>query len=142
VRDVTERLLAMGVDQVAISDTVGAASPRDVATTVEHVLRHVPRRRIALHFHDTFGTAVANVYAGLQLGVDTFDSSAGGLGGCPFAPGAAGNLATEDLVYLLDRLGIESGVDIGRVLEAAEVVTDYLGRPPVSRQWRRLRGAG
>jgi len=137
VREVSERLLGIGVDQVAISDTIGAAAPTDVHRTVGYVLERVPRDRIALHFHDTYGTALANVFAGLQLGIDTFDSSAGGLGGCPFAPGAAGNVATEDLVYMLDRMGIETGVSLEGVLDAARIVGTALGRDLTSRQWKR-----
>jgi isopropylmalate/homocitrate/citramalate synthase len=92
--------------------------------------------RLALHFHDTRGTALANVLAGLQLGVTTFDSSAGGLGGCPFAPGAAGNLATEDMVYMLDGLGIETGVSLAKVVEASSFLAGVLGRRPVSRYFQ------
>ncbi len=144
VRDVTAKLFDLGVDEVAISDTIGAAVPTDVLETVSFVLEKLPVERIALHFHDTYGTALANVVAGLELGVTTFDASAGGLGGCPFAPGAAGNLATEDLVYLLDRMKIQTGlagqpgVDLGKVIEAASVVARVLNRQLPSAQWRRL----
>lgn len=141
VREVSESLLAMGVDEVAISDTLGAAAPRDVHETVGYVMQTVPRERIALHFHDTYGTAIANVCAGLELGVTTFDASAGGLGGCPFAPGAAGNLATEDLVYLLNRMGISHGVELAKIIAAAEVVAAALDRPLTSKQWMRLKCA-
>jgi hydroxymethylglutaryl-CoA lyase len=138
VLDVTQRLLALGVDEVAISDTIGAAAPTDVDRTVGFVLQHIPATKIALHFHDTYGTALANVVAGLQLGITTFDSSAGGLGGCPFAPGAAGNVATEDLVYLLERMGIATGVNIEKTVAAADIMAAALQRPLTSRQWRRL----
>ena len=141
VRDVAERLHAMGVDEVAISDTIGAAAPRDVESVVEHVAGVVPREQLALHFHDTYGTALANVYAGLQLGITTIDASAGGLGGCPYAPGAAGNLATEDLVYLLDRLGVESGVNLDGVFEASRVIAATLGCELPGKQYRRLSAA-
>ncbi len=141
VRQLTEDLLGIGVDEVAISDTIGAASPRDVLETVGFVVQKVPASKIALHFHDTYGTALANVYAGLELGIQTFDSSAGGFGGCPFAPGAAGNLATEDLVYMLDRMGIQTGVSLPKVVEAADVIAKALKRDPPSRQWRRLKGS-
>ena len=140
VRELTETLLDMGVDEVAISDTIGAASPKDILETVGFVLERVSKDRLALHLHDTYGTALANVCAGLSLGVDTFDASAGGLGGCPYAPGASGNLATEDLVYLLDRMGIETGVSLSRVVDAADLVAVELGRGLPSRQWCRLRG--
>lgn len=139
VRDVTEQLLDLGVDEVAISDTIGAAAPTDVLETVGFVLERVESGKIALHFHDTYGTALANVVAGLELGITTFDASAGGLGGCPYAPGASGNLATEDLVYLLDRMGINTGVSLDGVVSAAGVVADCLDRELTSRQWRRLR---
>lgn len=140
VLELTQQLLELGCDEVAISDTIGAAAPRDVHETVGHVLAAVPAERIALHFHDTYGTALANVAAGLQLGVATYDASAGGLGGCPFAPGAAGNLATEDLVYMLDRMGIRTGVNLRGVVEAADVIATHLGRELPSRNYRRLRG--
>jgi hydroxymethylglutaryl-CoA lyase len=141
VVDVTRRLLDIGVDQVAISDTLGAASPKDVFQTVGAVLAHVPAERLALHLHDTYGTALANVVAGLELGITTFDSSAGGLGGCPFAPGASGNLATEDLVYLMERMGVRTGVDLTRLHAASTAIADVLGRPLPSRQWQRLAGS-
>jgi len=138
VRELTQRLMDMGIDEVAISDTIGAASPRDIFETVSHVLSTVPREKIALHLHDTYGTALANVLAGLQLGITTFDSSAGGLGGCPYAPGASGNLATEDLVYMLDRMGIRTGVDLHRVAAASSLIATQLGRRLPGRQWQRL----
>jgi hydroxymethylglutaryl-CoA lyase len=135
-----EELRALGVDEVVLSDTIGAAVPTDIETTVGAVLARVPAARLALHLHDTYGTALANVMAGLELGITTFDAAAGGLGGCPFAPGAAGNLATEDLVYALDRMGIASGVQLDGVLDAADVIAGALGREPSSRQWRLRRG--
>jgi hydroxymethylglutaryl-CoA lyase len=107
------------VDELSIGDTIGVAGPGDVARTVEPLLAAVPVAKVALHFHDTRGTALANVLAGLELGVATFDASAGGLGGCPYAPGALGNLATEDLLYMLASLGIETGVDIEKVRAAS-----------------------
>lgn len=139
VCEVTEALLAMGVDEVAISDTIGAAVPTDVSRTVGALLQNVTPDRIALHLHDTYGTALANVCAGLELGIATFDASAGGLGGCPFAPGAAGNLATEDLVYLLERMGIATGVDLDKLIEASAYIRGVLGRELSSRNLRRLR---
>ncbi|MHC5113056.1 MAG: hydroxymethylglutaryl-CoA lyase [Planctomycetota bacterium] len=141
VRDVTEALLEMGVDEVAISDTIGAAAPRDIAETVGWVLQRVPKEKLALHLHDTYGMALANVYAGLELGIATYDATAGGFGGCPYAPGASGNVATEDLVYLLDRLGIETNVDLEQVVAAAEIVAGALGKDPPSRQYRRIQSA-
>ncbi len=137
VRAITERLLELGIDEVAVSDTIGAASPKDVLETVAHLLQTIPRTRIALHFHDTYGMALANVFAGLQMGITVYDSSTGGLGGCPFAPGAAGNLATEDLVYMLDRMGIQTGVNVDKLLEAGMIVSKALNRPMRSAQWRK-----
>ena len=105
------------------------------------MLKSIPPGKLALHLHDTYGTALANVLAGLQLGITTFDSSAGGLGGCPYAPGASGNLATEDLVYMLDRMGIQCGVDLKKVFEASSIIADKWGRTLPSRQWQRLKAA-
>jgi hydroxymethylglutaryl-CoA lyase len=112
VASLAARLLDLGVFEVAISDTIGIAHPGQVPRVLEAVLARLPVNAVALHFHDTRGTALANVLAALPFGITTFDASAGGLGGCPFAPGAAGNLATEDLVYMLDGLGIDTGVSL------------------------------
>ena len=142
VADVASRLHDMGVFQVAISDTIGAAHPGQVPIVLDAVTTQIPLEQIALHFHDTRGTALANVLAGLDYGVTTFDSSAGGLGGCPYAPGAAGNLATEDLLYMLNGLGIETGVSIDAVASASRFIetkldhrlpSRYLQAPPLSR---------
>ena len=141
VAETTQALLQMGVDEVSVSDTIGAACPNDVDRVLSCVLESSPLNAIALHFHDTYGTALANVCAGLRLGVATFDASSGGLGGCPFAPGATGNLATEDLVYLFDRMGIASGVDLQRQAEASRFIAGVLGRPLPSRQLQRLNAA-
>ena len=127
---VAAQLLELGVDEVAVSDTIGVATPGDVRRVVGALEQGgIGPERMALHLHDTRGTALANVWAGLELGVRCFDASAGGTGGCPYAPGAAGNLATEDLVYLLDREGLRHGVDLDGVLEAARFIADELGRP-------------
>lgn len=122
VVSLTERLLDMGVFEVAVSDTIGVAQPGQVTTVLDALTSRVDVARLALHFHDTRGTALANVLAGLMGGVRTFDASAGGLGGCPFAPGASGNLATEDLIYMLDGLGVDTGVSLTGVREASAVV--------------------
>jgi isopropylmalate/homocitrate/citramalate synthase len=128
--EVALRLLELGVDEVCFGDTIGVGVPSHVlALTQVAVEAGVPLERIAYHFHDTRGTALANVAAGLESGVRCFDSSAGGTGGCPYAPGAAGNLATEDLVYFLDASGWTSGVSLEGVLEAARFIADALGRP-------------
>jgi len=128
--DVAARVLELGADEVCFGDTIGVGVPAQVTrlTTLAHG-RGIPVERIAFHFHDTRGTALANVVAGLDAGVRCFDASTGGTGGCPYAPGAAGNLATEDLVYLLDGLGLEHGVRLDGVLEAARFISRQLGRP-------------
>ena len=133
VAEVSAALIEMGAYEVAVSDTIGIAHPGQVPPVVEAVAARVPIERIALHFHDTRGTALANVLMALQLGVTTFDASAGGLGGCPYAPGATGNLATEDLLYMLDGLAIETGVDIDKVLAASRFIEATLGHPLASR---------
>lgn len=127
---VAQALLELGVDEVSIGDTIGVAGPADVRRVVGALLRGgIGVDRLAMHFHDTRGTALANVTAALELGVRTFDASTGGTGGCPYAPGAAGNLATEDLVYLLEREGLSHGVDLDGVVRAAEAISESLGRP-------------
>jgi hydroxymethylglutaryl-CoA lyase len=133
VAALTTRLLAMGAFEVAVSDTIGIAHPGQVARLLEMLLASLPADRLALHFHDTRGTAAANVVAGLLAGIRRFDASAGGIGGCPYAPGAAGNLATEDLLYMLDGLGVKTGVAIGRVAAAAQFIEERLGHAVPSR---------
>ncbi len=140
VAELTEQLLELGADEIALSDTIGAAAPRDVFAVGEAILNRVSAPRLALHLHDTYGTALSNVLAGLQMGITTYDAAVAGLGGCPFAPGAAGNLATEDLVYFLDRMGITTEVDLARVLDAADAAASLVGSPPRSRQWSRVCG--
>lgn len=127
---VAERLLTLGVDELSIGDTIGVAGPADVRRVVGALLdAGIGPDRLAMHFHDTRGTAVANVATAIGQGIRCFDASTGGTGGCPYAPGAAGNLATEDLVYLLDREGLRHGVDLDGVLRAAESISATLGRP-------------
>lgn len=135
---ISRRLLELGADELAISDTVGAAGPADVHRVLDAlVAAGIGPEAIGFHFHDTRGTALANVMAALERGVMTFDASTGGTGGSPFAPGAAGNLATEDLVYLLDRQGLRHGVDLDGVLAAARFVAEALGGPePTSKVGR------
>lgn len=137
---VTKQLLDMGVDEVAISDTIGAAAPTDIRRVLNRLIREIPARNLALHLHDTYGTALANASAGLDMGITTFDASTGGLGGCPYAPGASGNLATEDLVYMLERMGIQTGLSIPKLVAAADSVARLLNRSLPSHQWQRLRG--
>jgi hydroxymethylglutaryl-CoA lyase len=136
VADVAGALIDMGAFEVAVSDTIGIAHPGQVPRVVGAVAERVPLAKIALHFHDTRGTALANVLAALDLGVATFDSSAGGLGGCPYAPGATGNLATEDLVYMLDGLGIETGVNLEALIEASRFIETRLDHQLPSRYFR------
>ena len=134
VVDVSLRLVDLGADEICVGDTIGVGVPAQVrAITSALVAAGIALDRLAYHFHDTRGTALANVLAGLEDGVSCFDSSTGGTGGCPYAPGAAGNLATEDLVYLLDGMGIEHAARLGGVLGAARFVAEQLGRPLASK---------
>jgi hydroxymethylglutaryl-CoA lyase len=127
------RLLELGVFEVAVSDTIGIAHPGQVTQVLDTVLTRVPAGRLALHFHDTRGTALANVLAALPYGIATFDASVGGLGGCPYAPGAAGNLATEDLIYMLNGLGAKTGVSLPALSEASRFIGSRLDHPLPSR---------
>jgi hydroxymethylglutaryl-CoA lyase len=126
VVEVTGRLFALGCAEVSIGDTIGVATPNQVTEMVGLLAGIAPADHIALHLHDTRGTALANAYAGLAQGITCFDSAAGGLGGCPYAPGASGNLATEDLLYMLHGLGVETGVDLERVVEASRYLAGVL----------------
>jgi len=142
VREVVHKLLDLSVDEISIGDTIGVATPSDVYDVIEALYESgVTRGVLALHFHDTRGTALANVFAGLQCGVTTYDASAGGLGGCPYAPGASGNLATEDLLYLLEGLGIHTGVTLARVVEASRRLAQSLGHRPPGRYLSAVWGA-
>jgi len=136
VASVAEALMNMGAFEVAISDTIGIAHPGRVRGVVAVVAEAVPLHAVALHFHDTRGTALANVLTALELGISTFDASAGGLGGCPYAPGATGNLATEDLIYVLNGLGIETGVDLNALVQASAFIEPRVGHPLPSRYYR------
>lgn len=136
VADISAALMEMGAFEVAVSDTIGIAHPGQVPAVLEAVAARVPLALIALHFHDTRGTALANVLAALQHGVATYDASCGGLGGCPYAPGATGNLATEDLIYMLDGLGIETGVRLDGLMEASTFIEPLVGHPLPSRYFR------
>lgn len=129
VLEVTARLLDLGCFEVSIGDTIGVGTPMQVQGLLALLLHVIPQRRLAMHFHDTRGTALVNVLSALELGISTFDASAGGLGGCPYAPGASGNLATEDLVYLLEGMGIETGVDLDKLVAASKAIETYLTHP-------------
>jgi len=133
VANVAAQLADLGVYEVAVSDTIGVAHPGLVSRILDAVLARVSVDRLALHFHDTRGTALANVHAALPYGVKTFDASAGGLGGCPYAPGAAGNLATDDLIYMLDGLGLETGVLLAALSEATKFIGSKIDHPLPSR---------
>ncbi len=133
VREVTLALLELGVAQVSIGDTIGVGMPNQVYDLTGLLLKDMPVERLAVHFHDTRGTALANVLAALQVGITTVDSSSAGLGGCPYAPGASGNLATEDLLYMLNGMGIKTGVDIGKLAKASRYILQALGKPPASK---------
>jgi isopropylmalate/homocitrate/citramalate synthase len=130
---VARRLVDGGCDEVSIGDTIGVAVPTQVADVVGRLKDVIPADRLAVHFHDTRGTALANVLAALQEGLGVVDSAAGGLGGCPYAPGASGNLATEDLLYMLHGMGIETGVDLAAVAGASRELAARLGRALPSR---------
>ena len=129
VLEVTARLMDLGCYEVSIGDTIGVGTPMQVQGLLHLLTQVIPRDRLAMHFHDTRGMAVANTLAALELGITGFDASAGGLGGCPYAPGASGNVATEDLVYLFDGLGIEHGVDLDKLVAAAAVIAPWLDHP-------------
>jgi hydroxymethylglutaryl-CoA lyase len=139
VAEVSAALMEMGAFEVAVSDTIGIAHPGQVPLVIDAVRTRVPLEQIALHFHDTRGTALANVLTALELGVTTFDAAAGGLGGCPYAPGATGNLATEDLVYMLNGLGIATGVNLEALLEASAFIETRVGHALPSRYYRASR---
>jgi hydroxymethylglutaryl-CoA lyase len=139
VADVAARILDLGVFEVSVSDTIGIAHPGQVPRVLEAVLARLPADRVALHFHDTRGTALANVVTALPFGINTFDASAGGLGGCPYAPGAAGNLATEDLIYVLNGLGIETGVSLTAVTDASAFIEAKLDHRLPSRYSQAIR---
>ena len=121
-----------------IADTIGVGTPRKVQAAMERALKHFPIEEVSGHFHDTYGQALANIYACLEMGVHVFDASVAGLGGCPYAKGATGNVATEDVVFLLNGLGIETGVDLDALASAGAWISAALGRPPVSRVGRAL----
>ncbi len=129
VLEVCARLLDLGCYEVSVGDTIGVGTPMQVQGVIGVLQQVIPTTRLAMHFHDTRGTALANSLAALEMGIATFDASSGGLGGCPYAPGASGNLATEDLVYLLDSMAIETGVHLRRLVQASAIIAPYLDHP-------------
>jgi hydroxymethylglutaryl-CoA lyase len=142
VVDVARTLSDLGCYEVSLGDTIGVGTPRKAKNLLRAVAGHVPMPNLAMHFHDTYGQALANLYAGLEEGCRVIDSAAGGLGGCPYAPGATGNVATEDVVYLLEGMGIATGVDMPKLLAATNTISRLLGRPPVSRVASALNAKG
>ncbi|MDQ5914337.1 MAG: hydroxymethylglutaryl-CoA lyase, partial [Pseudomonadota bacterium] len=143
--EVARRLFDMGCYELSLGDTVGIGNPASVQRMIEACARHVPMKQLAGHYHDTYGMAIANIYASMELGMRVFDSSVAGLGGCPYAAGASGNVATEDVVYLLNGLGIETGIDMDKLLDAGQFILQHLGREPASKAAKALlatRGGG
>ncbi len=138
VAAVAERLLAMGCYEISLGDTIGTGTPARIQAMIASVAGAVPRERLAVHFHDTYGQALVNILASLELGIATIDSSVAGLGGCPYAKGASGNVASEDVLYLLSGLGIRTGVDMARLAAAGRFISGVLGREPVSKVARAL----
>jgi hydroxymethylglutaryl-CoA lyase len=138
VAEVAVRLADLGCYEISLGDTIGVGTPGTVKTMLEAVATGVPLRMLAVHMHDTYGQALANIYASLELGVAVVDSSVAGLGGCPYAKGASGNVATEDVVYMLDGLGIRTGIDLGKLFEAGQFICEALGREPQSKVARAM----
>jgi hydroxymethylglutaryl-CoA lyase len=135
---VARALDAMGCYEITVCDTIGSGTPGRTRAVFDAVLEHIPASRLAGHFHDTYGQALANIYVALECGIATFDSSVAGLGGCPYAKGATGNVATEDVLYMLNGLGIATGVDLDKLIAAGQFICDALGRPTNSRAARAL----
>jgi len=138
VERVVRLMKAIGVQHCGIADTIGVGTPRRAQAAIERALKHFPLARVSGHFHDTYGQALANIYACLELGLHTFDASVAGLGGCPYAKGATGNVATEDVLFMLNGLGVGTGIDIDRLVDAGAFISRVLGRPPVSRAGKAL----
>ena len=138
VERVIQLMKGIGVDHMGIADTIGVGTPNKVQAVMERALKHYPLHEVSGHFHDTYGQALSNIYACLEMGIHRFDASVSGLGGCPYAKGATGNVATEDVVFLLNGLGIETGVDLDKLVDAGAFISAELGRPPVSRVARAL----
>ena len=133
VVDVAKVLWDLGCYEVSLGDTIGVGTPKKARALLRAVAGHVPMAHLAMHFHDTYGQALANLYAGMEEGARVIDSAAGGLGGCPYAPGATGNVATEDVVYMLEGLGVAISVDMTKLVEATNEISKLIGRPPLSR---------
>ncbi|GBG33269.1 Hydroxymethylglutaryl-CoA lyase, mitochondrial [Hondaea fermentalgiana] len=138
VVEVCERLIDLGCYEVSLGDTIGIGTAGSTQVLLTEVLKHVPREKVAVHFHDTYGQALANIFVALQNGISVVDSSVGGLGGCPFAKGATGNVATEDVVYMLHGLGISTGIDLEQLAEVGDYISQYLGRANHARAGRAM----
>jgi isopropylmalate/homocitrate/citramalate synthase len=141
VLDVSLKLIEMGCDELSIGDTIGVGVPSQVDELVPLLAARIPLDLIAMHFHDTRGTALANVYAALLNGISKFDSSSGGLGGCPYAPGATGNVGTEDVLYMLERMGIETGIDIAKVRAASRFIAGVVDHELTSKAYQAMEAA-
>lgn len=138
VEHVVRLMKAIGVDHCGVADTIGVGTPRAVQHAMERALRHYPLVEVSGHFHDTYGQALSNIYACLEMGIHTFDASVAGLGGCPYAKGATGNVATEDVLFMLNGLGISTGIDIDQLVDAGAYISGVIGRPPASRVGKAL----
>ena len=136
VERVVKLMKQIGVDHCGVADTIGVGTPRKVQLAMERALKHYPLVEVSGHFHDTYGQALSNIYACLEMGVHTFDASVAGLGGCPYAKGATGNVATEDVLFMMNGLGISTGIDLDALVDAGAYISGVLGRPPVSRVGR------
>ena len=138
VERVVRLMKDIGVDHLGVADTIGVGTPRRIQAAMERALKHYPLHEVSGNFHDTYGQALSNIYACLEMGIHTFDASVAGLGGCPYAKGATGNVATEDVVFLLNGLGLETGIDLDKLVDAGAYISEQLGRPPVSRVARAI----
>ena len=138
VERVVRSMREIGVDHCGVADTIGVGTPKRVQAAMERALKHYPLAEVSGHFHDTYGQALANIYACLEMGIHTFDASIAGLGGCPYAKGATGNVATEDVVFMLRGLGVDTGIDLDALVDAGAFISGVLGRAPVSRAGRAL----
>jgi len=130
---VAKHLYEMGCYEISLGDTIGVGTPGHVKEVLTEIVKYIPREKIAVHFHDTYGQAIANIYAALEMGINVVDSSVSGLGGCPYAQGATGNVATEDVLYLLEGLGIETGVDLHKLISVSHYIANFLGKKPNSK---------
>ena len=138
VTSIAEKLLALGCYEICLGDTIGISTAGQVIKLIEHVSQKIPLDKLAMHFHDTYGQALTNIYASLEKGITTFDASVSGLGGCPYAKGATGNVASEDVIYMMNGLGISTGVDLNKLMTAGNIICDFLKRPSGSKVARAL----